>query len=52
MGVIYPDYPNKNLEGVSTTAKNVANPKGNDKQSAELAKFRKEMMQKFGLNEL
>ena len=52
VGVIYPDYPNKNFEGVSMKAKIVANPKGNDKQSAELVKFRKEMMQKFGLNEL
>jgi hypothetical protein len=30
------------------TAKIVANPKGNDKQSAELVKFRTEMIQKFG----
>lgn len=49
VGVIYPDYPNKNPEGVSMTAKIVANPKGSDKQSAELVKFRAEMIQKFGL---
>ena len=49
VGVIYPDYPNKNPEGVSMTAKIVANPKGSDKQSVELAKFRAEMIQKFSL---
>lgn len=48
VGVIYPDYPNKNPEGVSMTAQIVVNPKGSDKQSAELVKFRKEMIQKFG----
>ena len=48
-GVIYLDYPNKNPEGVSMTAKIVANPKGSDKQRAELVKFRAEMIQKFGL---
>lgn len=48
VGVLYPDYPNKNPEGVSMTAKIVANPKGNAKQSAELVKFRAEMIQKFG----
>lgn len=48
VGVIYPDYPNKNPEGVSMTAKIVANPKGNDKQIAEFVKFRAEMIQKFG----
>ena len=49
VGVIYLDYPNKNPEGVSMTAKIVANPKGSDKQRAELVKFRAEMIQKFGL---
>ena len=49
VGVIYPDYPKKNLEGVSMTAKIVANPKGSDKQSAELTMFRKEMVQRFCL---
>ena len=49
VGVIYPDYPNKNLEGVSMTADIVANPKGNDKQSAELMMFRKKMVQRFCL---
>ena len=48
VGVIHLDYPNENPEGVSMTAKIVANPKGNDKQSAELTKFRKEMIQIFG----
>lgn len=48
VGIIYPDFPNKNTEGVSMTAKIVANPKGNDKQNAELVKFRAEMIQKFG----
>ena len=52
VGVIYPDYPNKNPEGVSMTAKIVANPKRNDKQSAELVKFRAEMIQKFSLMNL
>ena len=49
VGIIYLDYPNKNPEGVSMTAKIVANLKGNDKQSAKLVKFRAEMIQKFGL---
>lgn len=49
VGVVYPDYSNKNPEGVSMTAKIVANPKGSDKQSVELAKFRAEMIQKFSL---
>lgn len=49
VGVIYLDYPNENPEGVSMTAKIVANPKGSDKQSAELTKFRKEMIQRFCL---
>lgn len=48
LGVIHLDYPNENPEGVSMTAKIVANPKGNDKQSAELVKFRAEMINKFG----
>ena len=48
VGVIYPDYPNKNPEGVSMTAKIVANPRGYDKQNAELVKFRAEMLQKIG----
>jgi hypothetical protein len=39
VGEIYPDYPNKNPEGVSMTTKIVANPKAYDKQSAELVKF-------------
>ena len=47
VGVVYPDYPNKNPEGVSMTAKIVANPKGSDKQSIELTKFRAEMIQRF-----
>ena len=49
VGIIYPDYPNKNPQGVSMTAKIVANPKGSDKQSADLTKFRKEMIQRFCL---
>ena len=49
VGVIYPDYPNKNPEGVSMTAKIVANPKGSDKQTAELMQFREEMIQRFCL---
>ena len=48
VGFIYPDYPNKNPEGVSMTTIIVANPKEKDKQSAELVKFRAEMIQKFG----
>lgn len=48
VGVIHLDYPNENPEGVSLTAQIVANPKGNDKQSAELVKFRAEMINKFG----
>lgn len=48
VGVIYLDYPNENPECVRMTAKIVANPKGNDKQSAELVMFRAEMIQKFG----
>lgn len=47
VGVIYPDYPNKNPEGVSFTIKLVANLKENDKHSADLFKFRCEMIQKF-----
>lgn len=49
VGIIYPDYPNKNSEGVSMTAKIVANPKRRDKESIELTNFRKEMIQKFCL---
>lgn len=49
VGVIHPDYPNKNPEGVSMTAKIVANPKGSDKQTAELMQFREEMIQRFCL---
>lgn len=49
VGVIYTDSQDKDSDYVKMTVKLYANPKEDDRTTTELAKFRKEMIQKFGL---
>ena len=48
VGSIFADCQSENSEIVKLKAKLVANPKEEDSRTAELAKFRNEMIQKFG----
>ena len=49
VGVILADCQSEDSEIVKLKVKLVANPKEEDSRTAELAKFRKEIIQKFGL---
>lgn len=48
VGIIKPDSQDGNPDVANLSVKLYANPKENNKSTAELAKFRKEMIQKFG----
>ena len=54
VGIIFADCQNEESDFVKLTVTLFANPKENDSFTAELARFRKEMIQKYGLkiNEL
>jgi len=49
VGVIYADSQNEDSDYVKMTVKLYANPKEDDRTTTELAKFKKNIIEKFGL---
>ena len=49
VGIVYADSQDNNTDAINLTVKLVANPKESDKETTELVKFKKDIMEKFGL---
>lgn len=49
VGVVYVDYQENNTDTINLTVKLVANPKESDKGTTEFVKFKKEIIERFGL---